>query len=349
MGLEISSLRTLLIIFALITFIIFLFKRNKFLIKEIILFNFIILLSLFTGIYPNYLNIFSDFLLPYDFKMKRLIILQIASIIFLLIVTIMIILRLRVYKDKLDILVTKAVNIDPKLKKKRLNKIIILMPAYNECKNLEILIKKFPKKINGFKSSLIVIDDGSSDNTLELLKKNNINYISSHINNGQGNALNIGYDFVKKREENIDIIITMDADNQHNVEDLKKFIHPLISNKADIVIGSRALGSNKSKNIIRKIGIKLFNILFEIFYKKKLTDISSGFKAIKRSKLNLLNLKEAQFQSIDFLTEAFKANLKILEVPIVIKDRIDGNSKKGNDWSYGFNFFIMIINKWLNS
>lgn len=223
------------------------------------------------------------------------------------------------------------------------------MPAYNECKNLEILIKKFTKKINGFKLSLIVVDDGSSDNTLELLKKNNINYISSHINNGQGNALNIGYDFVKKRKEKIDIIITMDADNQHKVEDLKKFIIPLISHKADIVIGSRVLGSNKSKNIIRKIGIKFFNIMFEIFYKKKLTDISSGFKAIKLDKLKLLKLKETQFQSIDFLTEAFKANLKILEVPIVIKDRIDGNSKKGNDWSYGFNFFIMIINKWLNS
>ena len=151
MGLEISSLRTLLIIFSLITFIIFIFKRNKFLIKEIILINFVILLSLFTAIYPNYLNIFSDFLLPYDFKMKRLIILQIASIIFLLIVTIIIIFRLRIYKDKLDILVTKAINIDPKLNKKKLNKIIILMPAYNECKNLEILFKKFTKKINGFK------------------------------------------------------------------------------------------------------------------------------------------------------------------------------------------------------
>ena len=349
MGLEISSLRILLVTFSLITFIIFLFKRNKLLIKEIILINFIILLFFITSIYPNYLNVFSDFLIPYDFKMKRLIILQIASIIFLLIITINIILRLRIYKDKLNILITKAVNIDPKLKKKKLNKIVILIPAYNECKNLEILFKKLPKKINTLNLSFIVIDDGSSDNTLELLKKNNINYISSQINNGQGNALNIGYDFVKKRLEKIDIIITMDADNQHDVKDLKKFIKPLISKKTDIVIGSRVLGSNKSKNIIRKMGIKFFNFIFEIFYKKKLTDISSGYKAIKFNKLKLLKLKETQFQSIDFLTEAFKANLKILEVPIVIKDRIDGNSKKGNDWSYGFNFFIIIIKKWLNS
>ena len=88
---------------------------------------------------------------------------------------------------------------------------------------------------------------------------------------------------VKKRKEKIDIIITMDADNQHNVEDLKKFIHPLISNKADIVIGSRVLGSNKSKNIINVAKLAQKKQIFTIAF------LGSGWSNVKKyANLNLI-------------------------------------------------------------
>lgn len=197
-------------------------------------------------------------------------------------------------------------------------KIFCIIPAFNESENIENVIKK----VLVYVDKIVIVDDCSNDETLKIISKLNLFssvIILKHIiNRGQGAALQTGNEYAIKNKA--DIIIHFDADGQFIAKDIKNIIAPILTNKADIVLGSRFL--NKKSNMPwAKINIimPLAHLTNKIFTGRTLTDPQNGFRAmnIKTAKIiKIENDRMAHCSEIIFKT--FKNNLKIKEVPVKI-------------------------------
>ncbi len=212
-------------------------------------------------------------------------------------------------------------------------KIAILIPIYNESKNIEILVSslgKIFKKISK-KYTIIFIDDNSQDGTLEILKnlskKYPLLYFIRKNERGYGSALKFGFEKAKK----FDIIITMDGDLSHDVNDIPNLLD-FINKGNDIVIGSRYIHGGKIKNwpIIRRITSKLTNTFTKIMLNTQINDNTSGYRVYKSSFIkNILNKLNSNGYSIgeEILFLAKKNQSKISEIPVTFQDRTRGKSK----------------------
>lgn len=164
-------------------------------------------------------------------------------------------------------------------------KILLVIPAYNEEENI---LKTYQKivdynKKNETNYDVIVINDGSKDNTKQILEENSIPHINLVHNLGIGGAVQTGYKYAL--ENNYDIAIQYDGDGQHDVRYIEKLIKPIIDKKADLVIGSRFLDKNSSdfkSTWIRRIGINFISFLIKLCTGKKVTDTTSGFRAANK-------------------------------------------------------------------
>ena len=215
--------------------------------------------------------------------------------------------------------------------------ITIGIPAYNEEKNIASIIVKL-KKIT---QKIIVCNDGSTDLTGEIAQKLGAIVINHPKNLGYGSG--IRSIFQKAKEIDSDILVTFDADGQHQVEDIKKVTEPILKNKADIVIGSRFL---ENKNVrapeYRKIGIKLITKVTNSTLKEKITDSQSGFRAYNKDVLSKLELGDIGMGiSTEILIKASSRGFKITEVPINIL--YEGNTSSHNPVSHGTSVLISTI------
>ena len=152
--------------------------------------------------------------------------------------------------------------------------IAIGIPAYNEEKNIAVIITKL-KKIT---DKIIVCDDGSSDFTAKISEELGAIVIKHEKNLGYGAA--IRSIFLKAKESECDVLVTFDADGQHKIEDIKKVVKPIVDDESDIVIGSRFLDeSEKDVPNYRKVGIKIITRITNASIKKQLKDSQSGLRA----------------------------------------------------------------------
>ena len=223
--------------------------------------------------------------------------------------------------------------------------IMIIIPAYNEQTCIKNVLERVPHSINKMKVGVVVVDDGSSDNTFEEVKRVGFLAVKNKINRGQGGATRLGYDILMQNNH-VKVGVTMDADGQHLPEDLDKLIKPVLENKLDLVLGSRILGSKEKGTLLRSMGVAFFSRMINFLTGLKLTDCSSGFKSFNINKMKALSLREDQFQAAEVIIEAAKRGLRIGEVPITILDRKHGKSKKGKDWQYGLGFTKTIFKSW---
>jgi len=193
-------------------------------------------------------------------------------------------------------------------------KVLIGIPAFNEEKNIAKIIVNLQKLSNG----IIVCDDGSSDATGLIAEKLGVTVIHHERNKGYGAALRSI--FLKAQDLDADILVTFDADGQHQVNDISKILEPIEKKQADLVIGSRFLG--KEKNNIpnyRGIGIKTITGLTNTTLDKKITDSQSGLRAYAKQVFNQINPSEfGMGASTEILIRASKMGLRIVEVPIYV-------------------------------
>ena len=215
--------------------------------------------------------------------------------------------------------------------------ITVGIPAYNEEKNIASIIVKLKK----IAQKIIVCNDGSTDLTGEIAQKLGAVVVSHPKNLGYGSG--IRSIFQKAKEIDSDILVTFDADGQHQVEDIKKVIEPILKNKADIVIGSRFLeNKNVSAPEYRKIGIKLITKVTNSTLKEKITDSQSGFRAYNKDVLSKLELGDIGMGiSTEILIKASSRGFKIAEVPINIL--YEGNTSSHNPVSHGTSVLISTI------
>ena len=215
--------------------------------------------------------------------------------------------------------------------------ITIGIPAYNEEKNIASIIVKLKK----IAQKIIVCNDGSTDLTGEIAQKLGAIVINHPKNLGYGSG--IRSIFQKAKEIDSDILVTFDADGQHQVEDIKKVIEPILKNEVDVVIGSRFLeNKNVSTPEYRKIGIKLITKVTNSTLKEKITDSQSGFRAYNKDVITKLDPGDVGMGiSTEILIKASSYGFKIAEVPINIL--YEGNTSTHNPVSHGTSVLLSTI------
>jgi len=216
-------------------------------------------------------------------------------------------------------------------------KIIVGIPAFNEEKNIAVLITQL-KKIT---DKIIVCNDGSTDLTSKIAEELGATVINHEKNLGYGAA--VRSIFLKSKDLDGDILVTFDADGQHRIEDINRVINPIINGESDLVIGSRFLDeSAKEVPRYRKAGIKLITKITNATIKKQLTDSQSGFRAYSKKVLNELNPSELGMGiSTEILIKASAKNFRISEVPIKIV--YDGDTSTHNPISHGSSVLFSTI------
>ena len=216
-------------------------------------------------------------------------------------------------------------------------KITIGIPAYNEEKNIALIITKLKK----IADSIIVCDDGSSDLTGEIARELGAVVISHPKNMGYGAAIRSL--FLKAKELDLDGLITMDADGQHRIEDINSVFGPINDEVADIVIGSRFL-DKKSEEMpnYRKVGIKIITKITNLSIKEKLTDSQSGFRAYNKKALQKVIPSDVGMGvSTEILIKASNLELKVTEVPIKVHYDVDTSTH--NPVSHGTSVILSTI------
>lgn len=206
----------------------------------------------------------------------------------------------------------------------------IIVPVYNEEKTIIKVLKELNNiKFSKFEKEIIVIDDGSTDNSKDLLSKNTdlYNFLhTSKINQGKGSAVKIGLE-----NSNGDYVIFQDADLEYDPSDLLKFEEVFIKFNADGIIGSRFNYDKytRSHSILNKIGNLFLTFIFNIFYNTTFTDIYSCYFAFKKKFINPEDLKISGFaQHAEILTKVISKGSKFYEVPINYNGRTILEGKK---------------------
>jgi len=233
----------------------------------------------------------------------------------------------------------KKIDLEGKIKP-----IMILIPAYNEADNLRYLLPKIPTRINGMEVGVLVVDDGSEDDTVKIVQNHNCLVVSNMLNRGGGAALRLGYDILQSRGQ--PVCVTMDADGQHQPEEIETLLEPVLADQLDLVIGSRILGTCENDSRIRLFGVYVFGFIIRLMMGQKITDPSSNFRAFKMKAMEAVQLLEDQYHTSELIIEAIKKGIRIGEVPICINKRKYGKTKKGTNLVYGFHFARAILKSW---
>jgi len=216
--------------------------------------------------------------------------------------------------------------------------IVVGIPAFNEEKNIASIILKLKKITN----KIIVCNDGSSDLTNKIAEELGVIVINHSKNLGYGAA--IRSIFLKAKEMNSDILVTFDADGQHQIEDIQNVVEPILKKEADIVIGSRFLEENV-KNMVpgyRKLGIKTITKLTNMSIKENLTDSQSGFRAYNNEVINKINpIDQGMGISTEILIKSSQKKFLIVEVPIKVS--YEGDTSTHDPISHGASVILSTL------
>jgi len=207
------------------------------------------------------------------------------------------------------------------------NNIILVMAAYNEEKK----IKEVVNDVSRYVDKIIVVDDGSSDNTANAVKNKKATVIKHRINLGQGAALQTGFDYAKTLKPQV--VITYDADGQFEPSDIPMMINPILNGEADVVLGSRFLGTVENLGLIRRLILKAGVIFTYIFSEIKLTDTHNGFRAMNLKTLNYIHLTQDRMaHASEIIDQIVGCGARYLEVPVTVRynDYTKGKKNQSN-------------------
>lgn len=200
--------------------------------------------------------------------------------------------------------------------------IFIIVPFYNEQKHIVDVIKGLSK----YKLPVVLVDDGSVDNyelKIKNLKLNNITLIKHKINLGKGAAMKTGADYAF--DQGADAVIFMDGDNQHNPNDLPKFIEALKNNGHDVVLGTRNF--TYGVPLIRFLGNKFASIILVLFFGIYVSDVLCGFKAITKKAYKNVRWESTGYGvETELIVRIGKNKIKTCEVPVkaIYHDKVKG-------------------------
>ena len=229
------------------------------------------------------------------------------------------------------------------------NKILLIIPAYNEADGILDVIKKVEEYQTkcAYDLDYLVINDGSTDNEEAVLIKNNINHVELVCNLGIGGAVQTGYIYALR--EGYDIAVQFDGDGQHDINSLSKLVDPIIEGKADFTVGSRFVLDSDSEfksSGARQLGIKILSNLIRILTGVNIKDVTSGYRAGNRRIIEqFVDRYPSQYPEPESYMYLIAKNCRIEEVGVKMFERETGKSSISiiNSASYMINVSLSII------
>ena len=226
----------------------------------------------------------------------------------------------------------------------RESRVLVIIPAYNEGESIATVLGKIQKTSPGV--DIVVIDDGSTDATVQIVRQAGAVILSHPINLGAGAATQTGYKYAL--EHSYRFMVQLDADEQHPPRYINDLLDILKNEPVDIVIGSRFLGDTEYKvSWIRKVGMKTLALITSFIVGQRITDSSSGFRALKREVVDFFaNINyPSDYQDADVIILAHFAGFHIKEVPITMYEATSGKSMfdRGRLIYYGFKMLLSIM------
>jgi len=204
--------------------------------------------------------------------------------------------------------------------------ISVVIPLFNEELTIGNVIERLTAIMQktGFKYEIIVVDDCSTDRSLEISKNQNAKVFSLKKHMGKGYALRAGFAKAKG-----DIVTTIDSDGSHRPEELPRLLTPILQSKADLVIGSRYLSQKPvATKKLNAAGVRLFNFLIKILTRAEVSDSQSGYRVMKSVVLRNMRLKSGEYEiESEMLVKTAIQGFRVVEVPISFEQRTYGTSR----------------------
>jgi len=210
-------------------------------------------------------------------------------------------------------------------------KTIAAIPCHDEGLAIGSVVLKARKYVD----CVLVVDDGSTDDTVEVSEEAGAAVVSHGVNKGYGAAIRSCFNYVK--ENNFDVMVILDGDGQHDPSYIPEFINALRANGVDVVIGSRFLDKNNNNTIPkwRVAGMKVLDVFTRAAGDIKITDSQSGYRAYSRRAIEKIKITNHDMGAgSEILTQVKDCNLKLVEIPITVRYNISGTSSK-NPVSHG--------------
>jgi len=238
----------------------------------------------------------------------------------------------------------------------RLPPVAIVIAAYDEEGAIGPVIEGLPDQVCGLATAAIVVADGCADGTVKEATTAGAMVCDVPVNRGQGAALRLGYRLA--REGGAAYIVTTDADGQYNPAEIARVLAPVVAGEADFVTGSRRLGSQETKDLIRRSGVRFFAGSLSMLTGQKISDTTFGLRAMRAEVTAAVRLRQPQYQASELLIGVIAHGYKVAEVPATIHRRRVGESKKGqnpfyqlhlpgvNNLFYGMRFARVIYGTW---
>ncbi len=201
---------------------------------------------------------------------------------------------------------------------------LVIIPAYNEQASIERTVQDIKENAPGF--DYIVINDCSTDNTLQICEQNGIRVLKLPVNLGIGGAVQSGYLYAYRN--GYDVAVQFDGDGQHSAKYLEDMADMLVENKADMVIGSRFITNEGfQSSFMRRMGIKHFNLLIKMLTGENITDPTSGMRMVNRDLIKLFSEDYPKdYPEPESVVQIIAMGKKVMETPVIMNERTEGVS-----------------------
>ena len=204
----------------------------------------------------------------------------------------------------------------------------VVIPAFNEAPRIE---KTLTELLRHFSGTVVVVDDASRDDTFARVGRFPVWLLRHPINCGQGAALQTGIDFALR--QGADVIVTFDADGQHDASEIAPLIGPVLSGEADVALGSRFLGTARGIPLLRWLTLKLAILFTRLTSGLALTDVHNGFRAFSRHAAATIRIQQPRMaHASEILEEIARHRMRYREVPVTVTYLAETLEKGQSAW-----------------
>jgi glycosyltransferase involved in cell wall biosynthesis len=222
--------------------------------------------------------------------------------------------------------------------------VVIVIAAFNEEGAIGPVVEALPATVGGMDAATIVVSDGAVDSTAKEARIAGALVCEVPVNRGQGAALRLGYRLA--RDGGARYIVTTDADGQYNPAEIESLIAPILADEADFVTGSRKLGSEETKDPVRKLGVRVFALAISVLTGQRISDTTFGLRVMRAEVTGAVRLEQPQYQASELLIGVITHGYRVAERPATIHRRKIGKSKKGNNAFYATAFAKVVVSTW---
>lgn len=222
--------------------------------------------------------------------------------------------------------------------------VVVVIPAYNEGASVAGVVATVPRELGGLPVDVLVVDDGSADDTSARAREAGALVTTLRSNTGQGNAFKAAYRIAC--EAGARYIGTADADGQFDPKELDGLVRMIVEDRADFVTGSRRLGVAHTDDSVRALGVVVFGTLITVLTGVRITDPANGLRVMRAEVAANVDLRQLQYQSSELLINAIARGYRVCEAPVTMHKRKEGASKKGGNLVYGWRFTKVVFSTW---